>query len=330
MTRKILCLLAVMAMCLCAGSRAGAADKFEICAGNFGGTTYQFCFAVSEVMKKVAPRYELLPVETTGIPASIMKASENRDRMLMALGGISFTEALKGKAPFPKAFTGLKLFGFVTQNVQTLITYNPGIRALADVKGKRVGLMNILSSNGKYEWSIMSRGIEGSSGMKPAYMNWTGLQSALLDGTIDVSALGVTTNANGPWMPVSIYSEMVASRGAPYFLGVDEKCLKEAGAADDLNYVPVIIPKGAIAENVPDRDVTAWEDRLGIGGFDGIPDDVAYTVTKILCENQADMTLYTPAGRAMSLTVTVPSKEFVGDDQIHPGALRYYREKGLR
>ncbi len=318
------------ALCLSVGSVAHAAEVYEIAANAFGGTTYQYSYAISEVIKTVAPQYELLPVETAGSPASIIKTSASPEHMICAITAVPFREAVQGKPPFPEAYPDLKIFGFVTQNIQTMITYDPKIRSLTDLKGKRIGLMSMMSSNGKYQWSVISRGIEGSKGMKPTYLNWTGLQSALLDGAVDAATLGVTTNPDGPWQPVNIYAEMVASRGAPYFLDIDPRYIEEAAEADGLRYVPVIIPKGAIAENVPDRDITAWEERCGIGGFVQIPDDLAYTIAKILCENQEDIAKYTPLGKLMSHTFTVPTEDFLPEEYIHPGALRYYKEKGLR
>ena len=156
------------------------------------------------------------------------------------------------------------------------------------------------------------------------------MQNGLPDGTADVGALGITTCADGPWMPIPAYAEIVASRGAPRFISVDEKFMKEATEAEKMLYIPVLMPKGSIAENVPDRDIMTWEERLGIGGFEETPDELAYAIARQLCEQQEEFTRYTPVGKAMSVNVTVPSREFFKDEDIHPGALRYYREKGLR
>lgn len=309
---------------------AGAAEKYEICAGAFGSVTYQLSFAVAEVLKTVAPQYHLLPVETSGAAASVIKGAARPHTTLMAFGALTFRQAIQGMAPFRKTYPDLKFLGFATQNVQTLITYDPAVKTLADLKGKRIGMSVRPSVCGLDHWEIVRRGIAGGESMNPSYMNWGALQSALMDGTIDAAALGISTNPTGPWAPLSMYAELVASKGAPRFLDIDEACIRAASEARGLPYRPVLMPRGAIAENVPDRDVTTWEERIGVLAFASMSDDLAYAVTKILCEHQADLAALSPVGRNMSLAVTVPSPDFLADEQIHPGALRYYREKGLR
>lgn len=312
------------------GSGARAEEKYEICAGAFGSVTYQLSFAVSEILKQLAPQYALLPVETSGAAASVIKGATRPDRMLMAYGALTFRMATQGKPPFQKVYPDLKVLGFATRNVQTLITYDPGIKTLADLRGKRIGMSVRPSVCGMDHWNIISKGIGDGGKTTPSYMNWGALQSALMDGAIDAAALGVSTTPSGPWAPLSMYAELVASKGAPYFLNIDESFIARAARESGLPYVPVIIPRGAISENVPDRDVTAWEERIGIMAFADLPEELAYAVTRILCENREDIARLSPVGRNMSLEITVPGRDFLTDDQLHPGALRYYREQGLR
>lgn len=323
-------LAASLCLLTCSATGAFAAERIEIAAGIFGGTQYQYCFALSEIMKQQASGFELLPVETTGSPASLLKASGKPEKSVFALSTTSFIDALQGNKPYPKAVANAKVIGFVTQNVQTLITYEDDIKTVADMSGKRFITTSIMSSSGRHFWNILQRAIPDSARMKPIYANWTAVQNGLLDGTADVGALGVTTRADGPWMPIPAYAEIVASRGIPRFISVDEQYIKEAAEVEKMLYIPVLMPKGSLSENAPAEDIMCWEERLGIGGFSETPDDLAYAIAKILCEEQEAFTQYSPVGKAMSTSVTVPSKEFFTDDQIHPGALRYYKEKGLR
>ncbi len=327
MLKHVVASLGILA---CATLNAQAAERFEITAGIFGGTQYQYCFALSEIVKQHAPQFEILPVETTGSPASLIKALQKPKNTVFATSTTSLVDAIQGNRPYSKPVKNVKLIGFVTQNIQTLITYEDDIKTVQDMSGKRFITTSIMSTSGRHFWNILKRAIPGSDKMKPTYANWTAVQNGLLDGTADVGALGITTCADGPWMPIPAYAEIVASRGVPHFISVDEKYIREAAKAEDMLYIPVLMPKGSLAENVPPSDVMCWEERLGIGGFSETPDELAYLIAKLLCEQAEEFSKYTPVGKAMSSSVTVPSKEFFSDDDIHPGALRYYKEKGLR
>ena len=327
--KKHLIMLSIICAVVFSGGAYAQEKRFEICSGAFGGTAFQCGFAISEIIKKINPEYEILPVETSGSHGTYMRAVSSPERMLISAAVTPFREAIIGKSPYPKAYPNLKLIGFMTSNVQTLVTYDPEIQSVEDMAGKRIGLRVRNTTTGKYLWSVIKHGIPDSEKNEPMYMNWGALQSGMMDGSLDVCAMGVAVNPNGPWKPVSIYMEMVASRGAPRFLSVKQEWLDAAGKEDGMIYPPLVIPRGAIAENVPDRDVLAWEERIGIFGFSETPDELAYDIARILCDNQKEITAITPIGLLMSREITVPGSD-MPDEQIHPGALKYYKEKGLR
>ena len=58
---------------------------------------------------------------------------------------------------------------------------------------------------------------------------------------------------------------------------------------------------------------------------DGVPENVAYEVTKALYENTAIMGQVHVQGR----NITLQTATALGSVPLHPGALRYFREKGI-
>ena len=58
---------------------------------------------------------------------------------------------------------------------------------------------------------------------------------------------------------------------------------------------------------------------------DGVPDNVAYEVTKALYENVAIMGQVHAQGKNISLATALA----VGTAPMHPGALKYFKEKGV-
>ena len=57
----------------------------------------------------------------------------------------------------------------------------------------------------------------------------------------------------------------------------------------------------------------------------GVPDNVAYEVTKALYENVAIMGQVHVQGKNISLSTATA----VGTAPMHPGALKYFKEKGI-
>jgi TRAP transporter TAXI family solute receptor len=58
---------------------------------------------------------------------------------------------------------------------------------------------------------------------------------------------------------------------------------------------------------------------------DGVPENVAYEVTKALYENTAIMGQVHVQGK----NITLNTATSVASVPLHPGALRYYKEKGI-
>ena len=205
-----------------------ASSTIEIEAGMFGGTLYNLSYALSEVFKTDHPDIRLVPVETTGNAAGIVKASASPADRLVAGSALPLQEAVQGVSPFPRTFENFRFVAGACVHAETLITLDPQIRTLADLSGKRIGLGPQPSMQGRTMWSIMRDSIPGSDKMKPFWMNWSSLKDSMIDGSLDCMVLGVGIIPDGPWQPVSVYAEIVASRGNPHLIPFTREKLAEA------------------------------------------------------------------------------------------------------
>ena len=305
---------------------ASAADV-EIQAGIFGGTLYQMSYAFTEVMKKHAPEVNITAVETNGTGMGIVKASGAPSTRIVAGTMVPVQEAQEGKAPYKRAFKDLKAIGNLSENIQTLITFDKNIKTVNDLSGKKLGCGPKPTVLGHNHASVTTAGMEKPDSVKVSYMAWGNLRDAIMDGSIDAMILGVGTRPNPPYSPVAVYAEMVASRGVPTFIDLTPEAVEKASKADGIPYQPVLLKAGTIAENVPPRDIQAYHDILGFYAFEQLPDDVAYTLARVLYEHCEELATYSAVAKGLWPALVVPT---VPNDQIHPGALRFYKEKGLR
>ena len=313
----------------CAGLMAApafAADV-EIQAGLFGGTLYQMSYAFTEVVKKHAPEINITAVETNGTGMGIVKASGAPATRIVAGTMVPVQEAQEGKPPFKRAFKDLKAIGNLSENIQTLITFDKNIKTVDDLAGKKLGCGPKPTVLGHNHASVTTAGMKAPDSVKVSFMAWGNLRDAMMDGSIDAMILGVGTRPTPPYSPVAVYAEMVASRGVPTFIDLSPEAVAKAAKADGIPYQPVVLKAGTIAENVPPRDIQAYHDILGFYAFDQLPEETAYTLAKVLYENCSELATYSAVAKGLWPALVVPT---VPDDQIHPGALRFYKEKGLR
>lgn len=106
------------------------------------------------------------------------------------------------------------------------------------------------------------------------------------------------------------------------FLQPSEKLLKEMH--DKYGFTQAVLPKGTFKGQV--RDVTLPHTTTTLIGRDDLPDWLAYDITKAMCEHTEQL-----------VTATKALKDFKPEDAwkpeniglpLHPGAARYYRERG--
>ena len=318
----------ILLLVLVFGIPAVHAKDVEIQAGVFGGTLYQLSYAFSELAKSHAPDMSVTTVETPGSAAGIIKMSAKPDTRIAAATYVTILEAVKGRPPFKKPFSDIRVIGNFTKNIQTLITLDEKIRTLDDLKGKRIGLGPKPTVIGKNHWSIIQKGCQDPGSIKPFYMKWGTLKDALMDGSIDAMVLGVSTRLQGPWATVPVFKEIVASRGNPHFISIPEHTIRAAATADDIDYPPMMIPKDAIGPDLPSADTMAWSEKLALFATSRFSEDAAYTIAKVLYEHGPEMVKQTPVARGVWPELVADIN--LPEEMIHPGALKYYKEKGLR
>jgi len=133
------------------------------------------------------------------------------------------------------------------------------------------------------------------------------IKNRQLDATLQSAGLGVASirdlATSVPINVVAVPAEDVAKIGAPY--------------------VSVVIPKGTYEGQ--DEDVAT----AAVGNFlvshSGVSDETAYQMTKLLFENLDKLAAAHAAAKAID-----PAKALEGMPiPLHPGAERYYKEKGL-
>ena len=196
-----------------------------------------------------------------------------------------------------------------------LVMKASGIKSLADLKGKRVAVAKRGSSGNRRAYQLLSVYGIGEKDFTPSYIGDEQASKALIDGRIDASVDFVA--AQDP---------AVASLSTTHDIRLLEMEPDKAAAIRKKYpyFAPMIIPGGTY-RGIP-KDVGAF----GVPGqymvLDRVPEDVVYQAVKVLVENIEELKkIHKAFGRVQAH----PEIESITTHKLHPGALRYYKEKGI-
>ena len=226
--------------------------------------------------------------------------------------------AYNGTAPDKvKEFKKLRaVFSVHPEPYHIIVGKNSGINSWADLKGKRFNIGNPGSGQrGTTEVLMAAYGTSKSDFKIATELTSTEQSKALCDGKID--AYGYTVGV--PNAGVSVATDGCGARIINLNTGVEKKLVDE-----NAYYAFATIPKGTY--KTTDSDVTTFGVMATFVTSADVPEDIVYELTRAVFENLDDFRKLHPAFANLD-----PKKMVTNalSAPLHPGALKYYKEKGL-
>jgi TRAP transporter TAXI family solute receptor len=191
-------------------------------------------------------------------------------------------------------------------------TERSGIKTVADLAGKRVGVGPRAGTPGTYFPLIFD-----ALGLNVTVRNGSASDMAgqLGDGLIDCFAFAAG-------LPISSFSELEAKGGVRFFGFSDKELAAVRAKIPELS--PSVIPKGTY------RTMTEDHKTVGLYNFfichPELPEDLVYEMTKAIMENNAQLVQGHSAGKE-TIPANADKNTFL---PFHPGAARYFKEKGVK
>jgi TRAP transporter TAXI family solute receptor len=306
---------ACVALSLGLGAVRATADEFiNVLTGGTSGVYYPLGVALSEIYGK--------GIGGSNTQVQATKASvENLNLLQQGKGEIAFTLgdslqlAWEGntEAGFPAKLDRLRGIAAIYPNyIQIVASKESGIEKLDDLKGKSLSVGAPKSGT-----ELNARAILAAAGMsyddlgKVEYLPFAEsvelIKNRQLDATLQSAGLGVASirdlATSLPITVVAVPAETVDKVGAPYLTAT--------------------IPAGTYEGQQADVATAA------VGNFlvthDGVSDETAYQMTKLLFDNLDQLAAAHAAAKAIDPARAVEGMPI----PLHPGAERYYKEKGL-
>lgn len=327
MKKRILALmlaaLCLLALCACAkdsgtaGTSAPAAstgEKLTMGTGGEQGTYYAFGGVLANYIGQNTD-LSINVVSTGGTAANITGIKDRLYDLATVQSDVS-TYAYFGTNSFAEsgAMTDFRVLGALYAETVQMVTCDPSITSVADLKGKSVCVGDVGSGTYFNTVDVLAAYDMTLSDITPVYQSFGDSTESIKDGKIDAAFIcaGAPTNA---------VTDLATSKSV-YLISIDDEHMAKLLAACPW-YAALTIPAGTYSGF--DQDAVTITVKATLVARASLSDDAAYKIVSTIFDNAAAIAELHGKGAELSLTfategIAVP---------FHPGAARYFAEKGI-
>src|SRR5216684_3395380 len=286
---------AVAGMTVLSAPAAQAQAFINVLTGGTSGVYYPLGVAIGKIYSDKLPNVKTQVQATKASVENLILLQQGRGEIAFTLGD-SLKAAWEGdeEAGFKSKLDKLRTIGAIYPNyTQIVATADSGIRTLADLKGKSLSVGAPKSGT-----ELNSRAILAAAGM--SYKDIGKIEYLPFAESVDLMKnrqLNATLQSAG--------------------LGVAS--LKDLSTSTDITVV-------AVPKEVVDKIGPPFVPVINyLVTSSAVSDDLAYQMTKLIFESLPELANSHVAGRDIKLESAVMGSPV----PLHPGAIRYYKEKGL-
>ncbi|MFC1993484.1 TAXI family TRAP transporter solute-binding subunit [Chloroflexota bacterium] len=303
--------------------------EIEIYGGKVGMSSYIAAIALAELINENSSWLRATSIESPSLIGNtklLVTEPQRRKNTLIMTNPKYVWQAREGMEPFLGKYDKLRFIATTGFFVAGFVTLDPDIRTVADFRDKKVAIdeRSSVPRVTMYKYILESAGIWDEVDLQ--YLGIQAGANALRDGLIDVT-IGAASlmSLTNEYTPVPFLAELISTKTV-YYISMDSK---------DITYMsqkmgPVEIESVIPAGNLGPSQTEPWTVTGTVAGWAAdseMPDDVVYEVCRIIYENADKFKEY-------SVALTMVSQETMAnwglpEADIHPGALKLYKEKGL-
>jgi uncharacterized protein len=293
---------------------ARAQQFINVLTGGTSGVYYPLGVAIGKIYSDKIPDVKTQVQATKASVENLILLQQGRGEIAFTLGD-SLKAAWEGdeEAGFKARLDKLRTIGAIYPNyIQIVATADSGIRTLADLRGKSLSVGAPKSGT-----ELNARAILAAAGLsyrdigKVEYLPFAEsvdlMKNRQLEATLQSAGLGVASlkdlSTSTEITVVAVPKDVVDKIGPPF--------------------VAVMIPANTYTGQ--DKDVPTAAVANYLVSSSAVSDDLAYQMTKWIFESLPELANSHAAGNEIRLETAATGSPV----PLHPGAIRYYREKGL-
>jgi hypothetical protein len=289
-----------------------ATAELKMMTGPQGGSWIPLGGQLKDMWEKAIPGLNVQSMPGAGI-ANVRGIEEAKTDLGFG-NSISTVDAIAGKAPFNKPHGNVcNVATLYPQYFQFAVLANSGINTIADMKGKSITTQQRGNTGELITKQLLEVNGVSYNDVKVSFVGYTDSVTQMQDG--HAVAFGLNTQ-----IPAGAIMDLAAAR--------DIKILDLSDSIEKMRklnpgYQLITIPKGTYPKQ--DKDIKVIGFFTHVVASCKLPAETVYTMTKTIAENTK--TLATIAKDIGTLT----PKDMAADIGVpfHPGAAKYYKEKGV-
>lgn len=317
-----------------AAAQAKVSVPLLLCPAGCGPTEGDTILMV-QMIKEGSP-VTLLPQETPGYMYNIREMLNERNwkRTVFSTEDVLIQLAMKwGGTPELKEFMPDRipikfqlLYGETWWPIgKFFVTFDPNIKSIADLKGKRVSL----GLRSQSDWGVYPRLILETIGITPKdadvrHLTPASLTQQLIDGSTDVAVtvFGMEPN-HKEWLIGGPLRQLEASGKPLRYIGVDKATIDRVNKKYDTTFTHAVIPAGTLPKQPAALEVGLVRGYKTV--HPSFPDETAYQIVMAVAK-------MAPKLRDLHVLWKIWSPELMvaglSDENVHPGAKKAYVELG--
>jgi TRAP transporter TAXI family solute receptor len=319
------CLRVFVSSCVAAAIAGGAGCKSDkprpqflsIATGGTGGVYYPYGGGIAKVLSENLPGVRASAEVTAASVDNLKFIRDGKADIAFALADTA-ADAAAGRGAFAGAPVPAAALAVLYANYTHVVTLDSsGISSIGGLRGKRVST--------------------GSAGSGTEVLALRVLRAAGLDPDRDVTRQGLSASESADSLKDGKIDAFFWSGGLPtaavqdlsHSTGITVRLIPTGEFVGALRrdygdlYFPLTIAAGVYPDVISPVEVVGVANALIVNR--SMPEQLAYDITRVLFEKQEQLAQIHPEARNLSLQTATKRSPV----EFHPGALRYYREKGM-
>jgi len=303
---------ALLGLLLYAGATLG--QELVMLTGGTSGVYYPLGNVIKRLVERDMPGAKVSVMSTQATVENLNLLQQGKGTFALAQGDI-LSEAWKGnpEAGFPSSRTKIRLIGAAYPNFIHIIARSDArIGSVADLRGKRLSVGAARSGN-----EINSRALLGAADISYAdlvqveYLEYGQSVDLMLKGQLDAAIISAGVGVAAV--------QRAMSQGPIVLVPIDPAIIAKTKGL----FYPLNIPAASYPGQKQDVQSAALNNYFVTA--EDVPEATVYRVTKAIYANLEELKKAHTATAGMTLQGTLAVRPI----QVHPGALRYFREVGL-